>query len=62
MSESKLKIKQVRSTVGRPWRQRRIVEALGLRHHQMMVIHNDTPAIRGMVHKVRHLVEVEEVK
>ena len=59
---SKLKIKQVRSIVGRPWRHRLIITALGLRHHQMTVIHNDTPAIRGMVHKVRHLVEVEEVK
>ncbi len=59
---SKLKIKQVRSIVGRPWRHRLVVAALGLRHHQMTVIHNDTPAIRGMLHKVRHLVEVEEVK
>jgi len=59
---SKLKIKQVRSIVGRPWRQRLIIQALGLRHHQMTVIHNDTPAIRGMMHKVRHLIEVEEVK
>lgn len=59
---NKLKIKQVRSVVGRPWRHRLVVAALGLRHHQMTVIHNDTPAIRGMVHKVRHLVEVEEVK
>lgn len=59
---SKLKIKQVRSVVGRPWRHRLVVAALGLRHHQMTVIHNDTPAIRGMLHKVRHLVEVEEVK
>jgi large subunit ribosomal protein L30 len=59
---SKLKIKQVRSIVGRPWRHRLVIKALGLRHHQMTVIHDDTPAIRGMVHKVRHLVDVEEVK
>jgi large subunit ribosomal protein L30 len=59
---NKLKIKQIRSIVGRPWRQRLIIQALGLRHHQMTVIHNDTPAIRGMTHKVRHLIEVEEVK
>ena len=45
---NKLKIKQVRSIVGRPWKHRLVVAALGLRHHQMTVIHNDTPAIRGM--------------
>ena len=62
MSNSKLKITQVRSLIGRPQNQRRIVEALGLRRNQTAVIHNDTPAIRGMVFKVRHLVNVEEVK
>ena len=39
-----------------------LIEALGLRHHQMTVEHDDTPAIRGMLHKVRHLVRVEEVE
>ena len=38
------------------------IAALGLRHHQMTVEHDDTPAIRGMLHKVRHLVRVEEVE
>ena len=59
---SKLKITQVRSVIGRPQNQRRIIEALGLKRNQTSVIHNDTPAIRGMVFKVRHLVSVEEVK
>ncbi len=62
MSDKKLKITQIRSIVGRPWPHRRVIAALGLRHHQMTVIHNDTPAIRGMVQKVRHLVNVEEVQ
>ena len=62
MSDSKLKITQVRSLIGRPQKQRRIIEALGLRKNQTAVIQNDTPAIRGMVFKVRHLVSVEEVK
>ena len=62
MSDSKLKITQVRSLIGRPHNQRRIIEALGLRKNQTAVVHNDTPAIRGMVFKVRHLVNVEEVK
>lgn len=59
---TKLKVTQIRSTIGRPENQKRVVESLGLRHHQMTVEHNDTPAIRGMLHKVRHLVRVEEVK
>jgi len=59
---SKLKVTQIRSTIGRPEKHKRVIEALGLRHHQMSVEHDDTPAIRGMLHKVRHLIRVEEVK
>jgi large subunit ribosomal protein L30 len=62
MSKGKLKITQVRSVIGRPQKHRRIVRALGLRRNQTSVIHDDTPAIRGMATKVRHLVTVEEVK
>jgi len=62
MSEAKLRIRQVRSLIGRPQQHRRVIAALGLRRNQTEVIHDDTPAIRGMVFKVRHLVEVEEVK
>lgn len=62
MSDGKLKITQVRSVIGRPEKHRRIIEALGLKRNQTSVLHNDTPAIRGMVFKVRHLVSVEEVK
>ena len=59
---AKLKITQVRSLIGRPEKQRRIIESLGLKRNQTFVVHNDTPAIRGMVFKVRHLLTVEEVK
>jgi large subunit ribosomal protein L30 len=59
---SKLRVTQVRSTIGRPEKHRRVIAALGLRRHQMTVEHEDTPSIRGMLHKVRHLVRVEEVK
>jgi len=62
MSDVKLKITQVRSVIGRPQKHRRIIAALGLKRNQTSVVHNDTPAIRGMVFKVRHLVSVEEVK
>lgn len=62
MSNGKLKITQVRSIIGRPEKHRRIIQALGLRRNQTSVIQDDTPIIRGMVFKVRHLVNVEEVK
>jgi large subunit ribosomal protein L30 len=62
MSDVKLRIRQVKSVIGRPQKHRRVIEALGLRRNQTEVVHDDTPAIRGMVFKVRHLVEVEEVK
>lgn len=58
----KLAVTQVRSRIGRPERQRRILEALGLRRHQQTVIHNDTPAIRGMIARIPHLVRVEQVE
>ena len=62
MAEAKIKITQVRSIIGRPEKHRRIIEALGIKRNQTSVIHNDTPQIRGMTFKVRHLVTVEEVK
>ncbi|MBK8165399.1 MAG: 50S ribosomal protein L30 [bacterium] len=62
MSEAKIKITQVRSVIGRPEKHRRIIEALGIKRNQTSVVHNDTPQIRGMAFKVRHLVTVEEVK
>lgn len=58
---SKLKIRQVRSTNERSEDQRATVRALGLHRIRDTVIHDDTPQIRGMINKVDHLVEVEEV-
>jgi large subunit ribosomal protein L30 len=60
-----LEVTYVRSAVGRPERQRRTVQALGLRRINETVRHDDTPTIRGMIHRVQHLVtwsEVEEKK
>jgi len=54
----RLRVKQVRSGIGRPATHRRTLEALGLRHHQAVVEVTDSPAIRGMLFQVRHLVEV----
>lgn len=58
----RLRIRQVRSGVGRPGDQRRTLRALGLRHHQDEVVQQDNPAIRGMVHKISHLLNVEELE
>ena len=60
--EGKLRIKQVRSTSGRPQKHRDTLRALGLRRNQQSVVQKDNPAIRGMIFQVRHLVEVEEME
>jgi len=57
----RIRITQVRSAVKRQKIQRRTLQALGIRRHQHSVVHDDTPAIRGMVAKVDYLVEVTEV-
>jgi len=54
-----IKIKQVRSRIRCPKDQRRTLDALGLKKMGRVVEHNDNPAIRGMIEKVKHLVEVE---
>lgn len=61
MAEQKLRIKQVRSIIGRPARQKRTMEALGLRkiNHTREVV--ATPQIKGMIEKVKHLIVVEEI-
>ena len=56
----KIKIKQVRSRIGRVKDQRRTLDALGLRKMNAVVEHNATPQILGMVKKVSHLVAVVE--
>lgn len=56
----KLKIKQVRSTIGRLENQKRTMKALGIHRIGETVVHDDNAAIRGMVEKVRHLVVVDE--
>lgn len=59
---AKISITLKKSTIGFPSDQRGTVAGLGLRRLHQTVEHEDTPSIRGMVHKVRHLVEVESVK
>ena len=57
-----LKITQKKSLIGRRADHRRTVKALGLRRINHSVVQNDTPQIRGMIHKVDYLLAVEEVK
>lgn len=56
-----LRIKQVRSKIGHPQDQRDTLRSLGLRRINGVVEHPDTPSVRGMILKVRHLVTVEEI-
>ncbi|MDR1921515.1 MAG: 50S ribosomal protein L30 [Candidatus Adiutrix sp.] len=58
--DKKLKITQVRSTIGRIPGHRRTVRALGLRRIGHTVVQNDNPAIRGMIAAVNYLLKVEE--
>jgi len=57
---SKIKIKQVRSRIGRPKDQKRTLDALGLRKMHQVVEHNLTPQIEGMLNKIKHLVKIIE--
>ena len=53
-----LRVRQVRSGIGRPHTVRRTLIALGLKHHQDEVLVRDNPSIRGMLNRVQHLVSV----
>ncbi len=61
MAEKKLKVTKVRSAIGRQHTQKKTLEALGLGKMNSSKVHNDTPQIRGMIFKVKHLLKVEEV-
>jgi large subunit ribosomal protein L30 len=56
---SEIKVQLVKSRIGTTPAQRRILDALGLRKREAIKTFNDTPAVRGMVAKVVHLVEVK---
>jgi large subunit ribosomal protein L30 len=58
---TRLRITQVRSTIGRPKDQQDTLRSLGLRRIRHSVVRPDRPEVRGMVRKVAHLVTVEEV-
>jgi len=56
-----IRITQVRSALGRQKIQQRMLDALGIKRHQQSVVHDDTPAIRGIIAKLDHLLDVTEV-
>ena len=56
---AKIKIKQMKSRIGRPKKQQRTLDALGLRKINQIVELESTPQILGMVDKVKHLIKIE---
>ena len=57
----RIRVRQVKGASGHKADQAATVRALGIRRLRQSVEHNDTPQIRGMIFKIRHLVEVEEL-
>ena len=57
---AQIKIQHVRSKIKSPKDQKLTLQALGLKKLNQIVEHNDTPQIRGMVEKVKHLVRIVE--
>jgi len=58
---ARLRIRYTKSMIGYNQRQRDTIRSLGLIKLHRVVEHEDTPTVRGMVHAVRHLVQVEEI-
>ena len=58
---AQVKVTLTKSLIGRPADQRATVKALGLKKTNSQVVKEVTPQIEGMLHKIRHLVKVEEV-
>ena len=56
----KIKVTWIKSDIGYAKDQRRTIRALGLHRLNQVVEHDDSPSIRGMITKVKHLVKVEE--
>jgi large subunit ribosomal protein L30 len=61
MTQKQIKVTQVKSPIARHYNQERNLIGLGLNKMQKARVLEDTPAIRGMINKVKHLVKVEEV-
>ena len=57
-----LRIEQVKSEIGHPKTMRLTLRAIGIRHHQDVVVKQDSPSLRGQIKKVRHLLKVTPVE
>jgi large subunit ribosomal protein L30 len=62
VTKGKVRIEQVRSGIGHSWRMKQTLEAIGLKHHQDVVVKTDSPSLRGQIKRVRHLLKVTAVK
>jgi large subunit ribosomal protein L30 len=62
MHEGMVEIRQVRSAIGHSWRMKQTLEAMGLKHHQDVVVKQNSPSLRGQIKRVRHLVQVTPVQ
>lgn len=58
----KIRVKLVRSPIGQKETHRKTIRALGLRKLNQVVVHEDSPSLRGMLYKVRHMLEVQPVE
>jgi len=58
----KIKVTLIRSMIGRPEKHRKVLRGMGLTKMNKTVQLENTPAIRGMIQKVLHLIEAEEIK
>ena len=61
MTTGKLRIEQVRSGIGKPQVQKDTLKAIGLKHHQDVVVQQDSASLRGQIKRVRHLLDVTPV-
>lgn len=57
---AKLRVTWIKSGIGYAQDQKRTLKALGLNRLNQSVVHSDSPSVRGMINKVRHLIKVEE--
>jgi large subunit ribosomal protein L30 len=62
LTSGQVEIRQVRSKIGHSWRMRATLEAIGLKHHQDVVIKQDSPSLRGQIKHVRHLIQVTPIE
>lgn len=58
---AKVRITQIKSKIGQPENQKRILAALGIKKMHQTVEHDDSPVIMGMVNKLKHLVKIEKL-